>query len=367
MKIKTNDLLNAVAALVTVSVNNQIEENNNIFFIIKDKALELRSTNLNTGIRIFLQVESAGNDTEFSVEAKILYEIVKRLKSEYTELNAAKTNLEIKSGNTSVKCKLMAKASLDIDKIFPADDSSILKPVTITVDRKDLLKGLEKAFKYYATNSTKPALENINFCKKDNFMCINATDGFRLIRTKVKATAKEDYDFCLPGSEMKNIIKYADSEKLVFSVYSKHAIISTETKKVYMKMYTEKFMDIDNIIQIRADVKSRVGMKCSELADVIDMIISINNTGNEKIIPVKFECKDDMVTVSSKCNDNSIKNEFKSEIEGSDISINLNPRFIKDCLSVMDNDDFTIEFVSTEKPAFIEDGSTLQMILPVRA
>jgi DNA polymerase-3 subunit beta len=88
-----------------------------------------------------------------------------------------------------------------------------------------------------------------------------------------------------------------------------------------------------------------------------------------KNIAVKLEVKDDFIMISSNSEMGSSVEKVDIRLEGQDLDIGFNPKYLMDALKVIDSEKIYMQFINNVSPCIItpEDSDNyIYLVLPCR-
>ena len=84
---------------------------------------------------------------------------------------------------------------------------------------------------------------------------------------------------------------------------------------------------------------------------------------------IKLSIKDDLITITSSVEVGSAHEEVRIKLDGQDIDIGFNPKYLLDALKVIDSEDIQIELTTSVSPCVIkplDNENYIYIVLPVR-
>ena len=111
----------------------------------------------------------------------------------------------------------------------------------------------------------------------------------------------------------------------------------------------------------------KLGLDNGEFYHAIDLLLAREGGNNV----IKLSTGNDVVELSSTSPEiGTVKEEVTAtDVEGGNLKISFNSRYMMDALKAIDNDEVEVEFFGTMKPFILkpkEDDSVTQLILPIR-
>jgi DNA polymerase-3 subunit beta len=242
---------------------------------------------------------------------------------------------------------------------------------------QDILKKLiRKTISFVSLNEgKKPVLTGALFEIKNNYLNVVASDGHRL--AVVKEELKEsiaDNKFVIPGSTLRELLKILkdDEEKVDIIVSDRNVLFDFGYFQVYTRLLEGDFLKYEAIISavntINVTVEKRYIMESLERA-----LLLINDdisAKSENKVPVRFNIAYDKIEVSCITGKGQVNDTVNVELDGGELLIGFNCRFLLDALSACDEEKVKMEFSAPTSGCFIksinDNSSYVYMVLPVR-
>ena len=195
-----------------------------------------------------------------------------------------------------------------------------------------------------------------------------AIDGFRL------AVRKEDIDydgeeisFIVPAKTLSEIMKLMNDDDGVISlgVGKRHIVFEVDGYSVVSRLLEGEFLNYKSAIPLNCSTKVRVNTR--------DMINSIDRASliiSEKYkSPIKCVFENNLIRLSSVTSLGTASDSVGAQIDGENVEIGFNNKYLTDALRVADTDEVRLELNGPVSPIIIlppEGDSFLFLVLPVR-
>lgn len=350
-------------------------------FLRVSKALSNKPTNpILEGIKISAEdneLTLSATDTDLSIEKKIkadikvegetvvpgkfITEFVKKLSNSEIELEVNdKNQLLIRyDGNESIiQCYNVIEypgfKKLKTDEWFG-------------ISQKDLKALISKTIFSVALDDSRPILKGVLFDIDQKEISAVALDGYRLARVKKKATANVKKQIVIPTRSLNEISKLLDDSDDIINVYidSNAIMIDTVDTKIISRLLEGDFVNYKQIIPM--NYETFVIVNKLQLEDALERVSLLSKVGQNNF--VKFDIKEGAVQLTSNSEIGNIKEKISAVLNGKDVTIAFNPRFILESLKAS-NDEFVKLCLNTSSnPCVIvptEGDEFLYLILPVR-
>lgn len=350
-------------ALQTVSRSIGIRSNlpvlDNICLTCEDKKLKISATNLEIGVIRFINIDIE-IEGELTVPAKTLLEIVSGLKG--------RIDLESEGDVLSIQSD---KFKASINGIPATEFPAIPLPEKegVVIEKNVLMGSLQVLFAC-AVDEGRPVLTGVlsDFSKKSvNFV---ATDGFRLAHRVVEVENNKIFKTLIPKKTFEEVLRVVseqeDGDILVSTSENQNQIIfSIKDTIISSRLIEGQFPAWEKIIP--TNIVSRVVLNKEEILKVIKLAsIFAKNEANVLVISLK---KDSLVIKSSAKELGSQENQVEAQLDGEEMEIAFNSRFLIEAISNCPGTKLSMEFSGPLSPSVIKPVGIKGLeyiVMPVR-
>jgi DNA polymerase-3 subunit beta len=369
LKEKLKKGLNIVEKISQKSLKLPILQN--ILFKTEKDLLKLSTTNLESSIswQSLADIEKEGS---ICIPTKILSSFVNSLPEEKIAIKTdKKNNLKVQCGNYNTKIK-----SLDSED-FPIIPN-IENGQEITIDNKKFCEAVDQIVNIPSSSSTKPEITGILFSFQKNEIKMVATDSFRLAEKKIaiKTGLSEDYSLILPQSaakELTGILSGEDGDlKIKFSpnqISFKYILNKTSKSEVKFtsRLVEGKYPNYKEIIP--EEYKTTLIVDKDKFLNQVKSASLFSGKINEVKLDIKK--KDKKIKISSQHPDLGEHESFlEGDIDGKNLSISFNYRFLIDGISAIKDKKIKFELTTKEGPAALKSINKkpdyLYIIMPIK-
>lgn len=328
----------------------------------KNSEINIKATNLDIGLEVKIpaKVEKAG---KVAVPGYILAGFLQMLSSENNniKLEALNDNLSVSTNRNST-----------LIKSYPTDEFPIIPRVEkeefIKIDAEKLCFGIRSVSFASLPSDIKPEISSVYFYLDDGYLYFVSTDSSRLAEKRFEV--KKDVDFSssiIPIKNANELVRIFENVKGEVELIFNKNQMSVITPNIYFtsRVIGGIFPDYRQIIP--KEKTTEVVVLKDELINSIKISIIFSDKFNQinfKIIP-----SDKFFEISSR---NSEKGESVTKVEavleGEDMDMSFNAKFILDCLSSIKEDSVEILFNGHQKPVIIKgvgDRSFLYLLMPM--
>lgn len=306
-----------------------------------------------------------------SIASKMFGEIVRRLPEGDVTISVNPSNYitKIKSGSSEFNIQ-----GISPDE-FPA--APILdENFRFTFSQSDLKKVIRKTISFVAQNEgKKPVLTGSLFEIKNNYLSVVSSDGHRLAVVKEEIKDKvNDRKFVVPGITLRELLKILkdDDEPVTIIVSERNILFDFGYYQVYSRLLDGEFLKYESIVSVVNTIK--VVAEKRYIVDSLERALLLINddisSKSENKVPVRFNMAYDKIDVSCITGKGQVNDTVNVELEGGELLIGFNCRFLLDALSACDEEKIKMEFSAPTSGCFIKsttgDDNFVYMILPVR-
>ncbi len=243
------------------------------------------------------------------------------------------------------------------------------------IAQADLKKLIRKTISFVAaTEGRKPILTGALFEIKNNHLNVVASDGHRL--AVVKHELKENLEnskTVIPGTTLRELLKLLkDEDEVTVIVSDRHVMFDFGDFQVYTRKLDGEFLKYEAIINavntINVVCEKKYIIACLERAMLL--INDDISAHTENKVPVRFNMSYNKIDISCITQKGQVNDTVDVELDGGDLLIGFNCRFMLDALTSCDEDKVKMEFSAPTSGCFIhsagDDDSYIYMVLPVR-
>lgn len=344
------------------SAKTSIPSVEGILLSAEGKSLTLTGYDLEMGIvtEIPCAVEESG---KIVVNAHMFSETVRKLPNKAVIVDSDLRNIaSIECGdfNTTI-VGMSAEDYPELPSITGGYDVTLSQPVLKDMIRKTIFS--------VAIKDARTVHTGVRFEIEKDHLRLVAVDGIRLaIRNEIIDYKGNDLIFVVPAktlSEVSKLLSDEDDDKVEISVGKRHIIFKIGNYDIISRLLDGEFLNYKNAIN--TVVKTTVKVKTSELLESIERTSLI--ILDRLKCPLKCVFSNGYIKMSSNASIGASSDRIEAEIDGEDLIIGFNNKYLIDALRVCDTDEIKILLGSPISPIIIvpnEGDSFKFLILPVR-
>lgn len=358
---KKEELVNAVLNVQkAVSTKSTMPALEGIFLDASDNQLSLCGYNLELGIttKIAAEVKQSG---KIVLGARLFSEIARKLPDDVVEINVDSNLI------TNITSGLSKFSIVGISPSEYPELPKINNPEELKISGQVLKSMIRQTLFAIADNDTKPIHTGTLFRIQERQIKLISVDGYRLAMRTEAINSNSDLSFVVPGKTLSEILKLLPDEDndTSISVASRHIVFNIGSYSVISRLLDGEFLDYNSAIPNAC--KTSVQVKTKELIDSVERV-SLLITDRLKS-PVRCIFADGAVRLSCATVMGKATDEFKAPINGEDLEIGFNNRYLTDALKNAETDEVLIQMngaLSPTKVMPVSGDSFLFLVLPVR-
>lgn len=363
-----NDVSRAVSAkpVIPILVGIKME--------LREDGLLLTASDTDISIQRFIPVEHGDEAIirwerlgSVVVPAKFFTDIVRKLPESNVDISVGDHwTTEIRSGKSMFQLN-----GLDPEEFPRLPQLSEEKVFSLT---NSLLRSMIRQTVFaVATTETRPILTGVHWSLEQGRLKMTATDSHRLATREAIVEANEGLSFqnvVIPGESLNELYKlpFHEDEVIDIVVTNSQILFRSTDRLFYTRLLDGTYPDTSRIIPQTA--KTEIIVSSRLLADSIDRASLLSKDGKYNIVKLAT-IEGNTIEISSNTPEVGQLVEFMeaSRVEGEELKIAFNPRFVLDAVRAADTSEVSIGFTGSMSPFVIkpvDDPTVLHLILPLR-
>ena len=311
------------------------------------------------------------------VDLKMLNEIVRKIEDETIEISVDENLFVLKSVNGVFKLAVMNPNDYPKLPVFDIENSIQLEQSVF----KDMIR---RTLFSVSTDENRPVYNGALVKVEDRVLTIVTIDGFRLsLRKHLSDKDINDFKAIIPGrvlSELLKILSDTEGESVRIGVNRNQALFEIGNSIIISRLIEGEFLNYKSIIPEHSETKVRV--KTKKLLDSFERValFAKENKEKDKKSPVKMKLSLDGITLSCVSENGDAKEDITSEngdakeditalVEGKELEIGFNPRYVIDALKVIEDTEICIEFTTNISPVLFKpvvSNEFTYVVLPIK-
>ena len=309
-----------------------------------------------------LEIESPGSVV---LTGRFFVDIIKKLSGDFVELE---TNEQFSTKITAGKSEFnLSGQDANQYPLLPEVNEADSLVMSSTV-LKTIINQTNFAV---SLSETRPVLTGVNWLFKDDHISFTATDSHRLALRKLldKTFNTDASNAIIPGKSLSELSKIlSDSDEDVEINLSQNQVLFTYGNMRFISRLLEgNYPDTTRLFP--ENYETKVNVNNAEFYHAIDRVSLLAREGGNNVIRMSVE--NGNVELTSNSPEVGTVNEevTASSIEGEDIKISFNSKYMMDALRAIQSEEVTVEFFGTMRPFTItpsDSTEVVQLILPIR-
>ena len=348
-----------------VSSKPQMPILSGIYMKAEGSTLELQANNFEMGIitKIPVNTEDPG---EIVVTGKYLQEVVRKLSGETVNISHDETQHIANIKSDTANFKLLSMSSEDFPKVKSPETFS-----TFSI-RASILKNLIRKTAYACANEeVRPIFTGCCLELAGNSVSMIATNTHRLAIMKDTLEAElENLNFVVPSKTLWELFRMLDasdpSNSVTIDCSRKNISFTFDNIFMTSRLIDGQFPPYDKVIPKTAETTATI--KVAEMMEAVDRVALISKETEYNTI--RFIFTQEGVNISSDSPEvGRAEEQISAKIEGADIDISFNVKYIVDVLKVIDSEECVIKLNKPLSPVDIREKDRddfIYVVTPVR-
>src|SRR5690242_12834714 len=347
-----------------INANTVLPILEDFLFDIQDKKLSIAATDLETVMRVQMDVESKTNG-KVCIPAKILIDSLKNIPDQPLTFNIDK-HFAVELTSDNGKYKVMGENPDNFPK-EPASDETTSFTMTSTA----LVTAINKTLFAVSNDDLRPAMTGVFFEMDKKGLQFVATDAHRLVRYKRTDVSCPKNDSLIVPKKPLTLLKAAmpvNDDELTISYNSNHLFVTHGTTQLSCRLIDARFPDYKVVIP--TDNPYKLTVNRTDFQGALRRVGIFSNKSTNQVV---LSISGSQLQLTAQDIDFSFEgNErMKCQYNGEDLQIAFNAKFLIEMLSATDTDDVTVELSTSTKAGIIRPGEQdeneelLMLVMPL--
>lgn len=347
-----------------INANTVLPILEDFLFEITDKKLNIVATDLETVMRVQMEVESK-TDGKVCIPAKILIDSLKNIADQPLTFNIDK-NFGVELTSDNGKYKVMGENPENFPKEPVADAAN-----SFTISSSAMLTGVTKTLFAVSNDDLRPAMTGVFFELSKDAAQFVATDAHRLVRykrTDVKCPKTDS--FIVPKKPL-NLLKNVlpdNEDQLTISYNTNHLFVTHGSTQLICRLIDARFPDYKVVIP--TDNPYKLILNKTDFQNALRRVSVFSNKSTNQ---VALTISGSELQLAAQDVDFSFEgNErMNCQYDGEDLQIAFNAKFLIEMLNATETDEIKIELSTSTKAGIIkpieqlENEDLLMLVMPL--
>ena len=353
-------------ALANVSHSVPVRSTSNILegilVEVSNGFMKLTATDTNITIESSISVQS-GDDFSFVVPAKLLTAIVNKLPEEEIMIDYDQKSVKILIRCGGSSSELICFRSEEFPKIRLNEGIN-----QIYLSKEDVKKLIRKTAFSASTDDFNGILTGVLLEIDNKTMKMVGVDPYRIATYKIDVDNTVNISVVIPAkliNETAKIISDEGDDQMSFEIADGKVVMKFDNNRVIINTFSGKFIDYNRILNKQGDINVRV--KRNDLLKSTERASLLASAQNNNLI--RFDIDTDLIVIKSLNEEGNIEEKVEIINDGESLNIGLNSKYLKDALSVIEDEEIMINFKDSVSPCVIKPlkgDKYSYLILPIR-
>jgi len=344
-----------------VSVRTTIPILKGILMNVKDGRLTLSASDLDLSIETSIDVQ-ASEEGSAVVSSKLFGDIIRKLPNSLVNISSAE-------GKINIQC-----IGSDFSIVaLPSDEFPVIGSIEtknfIELKKEDLSELIKRIVFAASIDEKKGILTGCLMNFEPDCLEMVALDGFRMAVAKKAVNTGESRKIIVPARILSEITKILSddegSDTISLVIEDKKIEILTEDTRVVARLLEGDFIKYNEIIP--SSYKTRVITGREDMLSSIERASLLAKEGKNNL--VKLTISKDSIDISSRSEEGNVNEHVGAEVQGDDLVIGFNSKYLLDVLKAVSDDEICFELGTSVSSCLIkpvEGNDYTYLVLPVR-
>lgn len=349
-----------------ISANTVLSVLEDFLFELKGNTLTLTATDLETMMRVEMDVNDANGDGRICIPSKILMDYLKNLPEQPITFSVSEKDLSIEMSSDVGKYKIGGEKADDFPK-EPAPGET----TNFTLSSMAMIESINNTLFAVSNDTLRPAMTGVYFEMAKDKLTFVSTDAHRLVKfSRTDINCPKEEGFIVPKKPLQQLRATlpSDDSALEISYNSSHMFVKSEKLSMSCRLIDARFPDYKAVVPTDNPYKLSINRN-----DFISALRRVSIFANKTTNQVVLEINGNSVTLSAQDIDFSYegKETLTCQYNGEDMKIAFNAKLMVEMLGNMAGDEIEVDlstptragiFKPTEKA---ENEDILMLLMPL--
>lgn len=364
LSVTQENLARALALVGRVASSKvQLPILNNILLRTDGTRLLVAATNLEIAATVMVgsKVIKPGAIT---VPARLVTEFISSLPNGTIELTVKGDRLHIKSGRYS--SFINGVAADDFPELPTIDETSSIQ---YSIESNSFKQAVTQTIVTTSSDSTRPVLTGVYWHSHEGYLCLAATDGYRLSERRLVETVSEVAAIVPAGSLQEVLRTLSDDVDEVDILFDETQVrFRVGDAEVTSRLIDGNFPDYRQLIPSSSETSVTIPKQDFVRVTKVSGLFARESGGSVVVTADKDQQSLSLHSVASELGENT--SDAAAEVSG-DGSITLNSRYLSEALGVIDGDTVEFRFSGKLSPCVLSavggDADYTHIIMPLKS
>ncbi len=330
-----------------ISANNILPILESFLFLVEDNRLTVVSTDLETTMKVRMDVQSTENG-KLCIQSKVLLDYLKNLPEQPITFDINLKDFGIDITSEQGKYKIVGEDAMNYPTEPVADDAQ-----SFAMPAAELSDGIAKALVAVSSDDMRPAMSGVYFELGENNMTLVATDAHRLVRcVKMDVNCPATDNFIAPRKALQQLKNNLNTSTEVTISYNKnHLFVKGENIELSCRLIDAKFPDYK--IVIPADNPYKLTLNKNDFMSALRRVsVFANKTTNQVVLDIvgnNLHLYSQDVDYSFEGNE-----QMSCQYKGEDMKIAFNAKLLIELVNIIEGEEVLLEFSTPSRAGLIK-------------
>ncbi len=328
----------------------------NILITTEQDRICLSGTNLELGIRYWIpaEIHEAGSIT---LPAKMFTDLVNTMPADTVSLSLNESNQTV-----TVRCQKLVTdiRGIEASEFPPMSEFDASQAVSFAMPEMKKMIG-QVAFAA-AVDDSRPVLHGVKMSVNDNVLSMAATDGYRIAINKIILAEgfEEPLSAIIPAAALRELARIAGPNdktvSMAFCGEKTQVIFHLDNAELISSLIAGEFINYEAIVPTSFKTTTIVSTAAMQSACSQANVIARENKNLIKLdIKAASDSSAGNITIMTQAEQSggSQENIIDANVDGENIKIAFNVRYLKDVLDVIESQNVYLRTNATMSPAMI--------------
>lgn len=349
-----------------ISANTVLSVLEDFLFELRGNTLTLTATDLETMMRVHMEVNDAEGDGRICIPSKILTDYLKNLPEQPITFNINEHDLSIEMSSDVGKYHIGGEKADDFPKEPAPGDTTAFTMPSIA-----LIESINKTIFAVSGDTLRPAMTGVYFELAPDNITFVATDAHRLVqlrRSDINCPATDG--FVVPKKPLQQLRATLppDESVLKLAYNSSHLFVSSERLSLSCRLIDARFPDYKAVIP--ADNPYKLTINRGDFASALRRVsIFANKTTNQVVLDINGNA----LQISAQDIDFSYegKEMLSCQYSGEDMKIAFNAKLMVEMIGNLDGNEIQLELSTPTRAGIfrpvdrVENEDVLMLLMPL--
>lgn len=349
-----------------ISANTVLSVLEDFLFELKGNTLTLTATDLETMMRVQLDVNDAQGDGRICIPSKILMDYLKNLPEQPITFNINEQDLSIEMSSDVGKYKIGGEKADDFPKEPAPGETTSFGMSSIA-----LIESINKTLFAVSNDTLRPAMTGVYFELMPDSITLVSTDAHRLVRFRREDVNCPQQDgFVVPKKPLQQLRATlpADETRLELSYNGSHLFISSNRLSMSCRLIDARFPDYKAVIPAENPYRLTISR-----GDFISALRRVSIFANKTTNQVVLDINGNALQLSAQDIDFSFegKEMLSCQYSGEDMRIAFNAKLMIEMVNNMDGTELNVELSTPTRAGIFrpvektEHEDVLMLLMPL--